>query len=151
MSEVKCPKCGSNQISANKKGFSAGKAVAGAVLAGPVGLAAGAIGKNKVDITCLACGNTWNPVQLAKDQELRQMGVEREWRKSFIAAFEAKDLEKAHAIYEKKYGEPREGWSLEIEYAAQKKTEDRLEAFTNGVYVCFGLIVLAIIFYLIYY
>lgn len=56
---VKCPKCGSTQISANKKGVSAGKAIAGAVIAGGVGLLAGALGSNEVIITCLKCGHKW--------------------------------------------------------------------------------------------
>lgn len=55
----RCPKCGSTSISADKKGFSTGKAVAGAFIAGPVGLAAGGIGANKVQITCLNCGYHW--------------------------------------------------------------------------------------------
>lgn len=59
--EVLCPKCGSNQITAHKKGFSGKKAVAGAVLTGGVGLLAGTIGSNKIKITCLACGHTFNP------------------------------------------------------------------------------------------
>jgi RNA polymerase subunit RPABC4/transcription elongation factor Spt4 len=59
--QVRCPKCGSEQIHADKKGFSAGKAVAGVVLAGGVGLAAGAIGKDKIIITCLKCGNQFKP------------------------------------------------------------------------------------------
>ncbi|HSZ86945.1 MAG TPA: hypothetical protein VK787_13005 [Puia sp.] len=59
--EVLCPKCGSNQISAHKKGFSGKKAVAGAVLTGGVGLLAGTIGSNKIKITCLACGYAFNP------------------------------------------------------------------------------------------
>ncbi|HCY40394.1 MAG TPA: hypothetical protein DHV48_03430 [Prolixibacteraceae bacterium] len=58
---IKCPKCRSTQISANKKGFSGGKAVAGAVLAGPLGIAAGTLGSNKVKITCLNCGYQFNP------------------------------------------------------------------------------------------
>ena len=56
---VKCPKCQAEQISADKKGFGAGKAVAGLAVAGPVGLAAGAIGAKKVRVTCLKCGNQW--------------------------------------------------------------------------------------------
>lgn len=55
----KCPKCGSKSISADKKGFSTGKAAAGAILVGPIGLAAGGIGANKVQITCLNCGHHW--------------------------------------------------------------------------------------------
>lgn len=56
---VKCPKCGSTQISADKKGFGAGKAVVGAAIAGPIGLAAGNIGAKRVRVTCLKCGNQW--------------------------------------------------------------------------------------------
>ena len=56
---IKCPKCGSTQISANNKGFSTGKAIVGDLVAGPVGLVAGAIGNKKTIITCLKCGNKW--------------------------------------------------------------------------------------------
>jgi len=59
--QIRCPKCSSTQITANKKGFSGGKAVAGAVLTGGVGLLAGTIGSNKVLITCLNCGNQFKP------------------------------------------------------------------------------------------
>ena len=61
-----CPKCGSDQLTANKKGFSGKKAVAGAVLTGGVGLLAGTIGSNKVKITCLSCGNEFKPGEGAK-------------------------------------------------------------------------------------
>lgn len=56
---VRCPKCGSTQITAGDKGFSVGKAVAGDIVAGPVGLVAGAIGSKKTIITCLNCGHKW--------------------------------------------------------------------------------------------
>lgn len=61
MSEIKCPVCGSTQITANKTGFSLGKALIGGVLLGGVGLLAGALGKNKITITCLNCGHQWEP------------------------------------------------------------------------------------------
>jgi hypothetical protein len=64
-----CPKCGSDQITANKKGFSGKKAVAGAVLTGGVGILAGTIGSNKIKITCLSCGNQFKPGQGASSQE----------------------------------------------------------------------------------
>jgi hypothetical protein len=51
-----CPKCNSTQLSANKRGFSAGNALAGAILTGGVGLLAGGIGSSNVSITCLKCG-----------------------------------------------------------------------------------------------
>lgn len=59
--EIRCPKCSSNQITANKKGFSGTKAVGGALLTGGIGLLAGTIGSNKVVITCLACGHKFKP------------------------------------------------------------------------------------------
>jgi DNA-directed RNA polymerase subunit RPC12/RpoP len=54
--DVRCPKCGSTSLTANKKGFGVGKALVGAALTGGVGLLAGGIGKNKVEVTCLKCG-----------------------------------------------------------------------------------------------
>lgn len=50
-----CPNCLSNHLHSEQKGFSGGKALAGAVLAGGIGLLAGTIGSKKVDITCLKC------------------------------------------------------------------------------------------------
>lgn len=59
--QVCCPKCGSTQLSANKKGVGLGKAAVGAIAVGPLGLVAGGIGKNKVLITCLNCGKQFKP------------------------------------------------------------------------------------------
>ncbi len=59
--EIKCPKCKSTQLTANKKGFSGKQALGGAVLTGGVGLLAGTIGSNKIKITCLACGHQFKP------------------------------------------------------------------------------------------
>ncbi len=56
---VKCSRCGSTQISADKKGFGIGKGVIGAAVAGPIGLVAGNAGAKKVRITCLKCGYQW--------------------------------------------------------------------------------------------
>lgn len=56
-----CPKCGSTSLSANKKGFSLGKAAAGAFVAGPVGLVGGTMGANKLEVTCLNCGHKFKP------------------------------------------------------------------------------------------
>lgn len=56
---ISCPKCHSTQLTANKAGFGLGKAVAGGVLLGGVGLLGGFLGSRKIRITCLACGFTW--------------------------------------------------------------------------------------------
>lgn len=58
---VRCPRCRSTQLTANKKGFGLGKAAAGGLLLGPVGLLSGFLGSSKVKITCLKCGYTWKP------------------------------------------------------------------------------------------
>ncbi|MBN8833746.1 MAG: hypothetical protein BGO53_08975 [Sphingobacteriales bacterium 39-19] len=58
---IRCPKCTSTQVTANKKGFSAGKAIGGALLTGGIGLLAGAIGSGKIRITCLSCGHRFKP------------------------------------------------------------------------------------------
>lgn len=55
---VRCPKCGSTSLSADKKGFGFGKGAAGLIVAGPVaGLLAGGIGSKGVTVTCLSCGH----------------------------------------------------------------------------------------------
>jgi len=56
---VACPKCGCEQISADKQGFGAGKAIGGALLTGGIGLLAGFINSRAVWVTCLRCGNQW--------------------------------------------------------------------------------------------
>lgn len=54
---VKCPKCGSTSLSANKKGYGLGKGVVGAAVLGPYGLLAGGLGSGKIIVTCLNCGH----------------------------------------------------------------------------------------------
>jgi hypothetical protein len=51
-----CPKCFSKDLHTEQKGFSGGKALAGALLTGGIGLLAGTIGSKDVQITCLKCG-----------------------------------------------------------------------------------------------
>ena len=57
---MKCPKCGkSNTLEMageRQGGFSGGKAAAGAILLGPVGLVGGLFGKKKVQYQCTNCG-----------------------------------------------------------------------------------------------
>jgi tellurium resistance protein TerD len=62
--EIKCSQCGSTQITAGNKGFGLGKAAAGGILLGPIGLLGGFVGSKKVMVTCLKCGKQW---QAGKD------------------------------------------------------------------------------------
>ncbi len=56
----RCPMCGESikwkLVDVSKKGYSLGKAAVGTVLLGPIGLAAGALGKKKVTYACGKCG-----------------------------------------------------------------------------------------------
>ena len=55
-----CPICGEKAgwviIDEDKKGFSGGKALFGGILLGPIGVAAGALGKKKKTYYCKKCG-----------------------------------------------------------------------------------------------
>lgn len=53
---VCCPNCKSGDVEVMKKGFSGGKAVAGVLLTGGIGLLAGTIGSNNVMLACKRCG-----------------------------------------------------------------------------------------------
>lgn len=69
-----CPKCKSTNLHIDKKGFSGGKALAGAVVAGGIGILAGTIGSRDIDVTCLKCGHKFNP---AKDLKKKQQAEQR--------------------------------------------------------------------------
>lgn len=61
---VRCPKCGSNQISAvNARGVNLKRALAGGVLAGWGGAVIGGVTGNKIILGCHKCGNQWKPYQ----------------------------------------------------------------------------------------
>lgn len=59
--QVRCPKCGSTQINANKKGFNIGQALVGGVVTLGVGAVAGFWGSNEIRLNCLKCGYRWKP------------------------------------------------------------------------------------------
>ena len=71
MSEpIKCPKCNSDQLSANKHGYSLKKGIGGAVITGGIGLLAGMHGANRVEITCLKCGHVFRPSNKPEPTEI---------------------------------------------------------------------------------
>lgn len=101
MSEIKCPKCGSTQITANKKGFSGKKAIAGAVLTGGIGLLAGTIGSNNIVITCLSCNNTFQPGEGAEKLLLEEGS---EFEQQIITTIRTKGLLAATVQVKEKTG-----------------------------------------------
>lgn len=106
--KILCPKCGSDQITAQKKGFSPVKAVAGGLLLGGVGLLAGAHGSGKIDVTCMACGKTWNPKALAESKQRANIQIssnnQDKWRAKYYQVYESGDMIEASRMLRAKYG-----------------------------------------------
>jgi len=79
--KLRCPTCNSTELTAQKKGFSGGKALGGAILTGGIGLLAGTIGSKKINITCMHCGYKFKPVmtklQLKKNQKNNRENKEK--------------------------------------------------------------------------
>lgn len=61
MNSVYCPVCKSTQVTAKTMGFGFGKAVAGTLLAGPMGALGGFMGSQKNRLVCMNCGHEWTP------------------------------------------------------------------------------------------
>lgn len=76
-----CPKCKSINLHIAQKGFSGGKALAGTIAVGNIGLLAGTIGSRNVDVTCLNCGHRFNPVKNLK-KEKERIASEEMWREN---------------------------------------------------------------------
>lgn len=70
-----CPKCHSKELHAERKGFSGGKALAGVMLTGGIGLLAGTIGSDNVQITCLKCGNRFKAGEALSSSDLQPSSV----------------------------------------------------------------------------
>jgi len=102
--EIKCAKCGSTQITANKKGFSLGKGIAGALAVGSVGAIAGVHGSSSIIISCLSCGHSWTPTIEAEkapndvSSSTPSYLLSEAWHHDFVAAYEVGRRELANSI-----------------------------------------------------
>ena len=147
---VKCPKCGSEDVTAMKKGFSGGKAVAGAVLTGGVGLLAGLHGSGKIKVACLACGNEWDPKDLKAEAEhqerMKNFQEDMKWRRDLYALYDNKDLEKAEEMFLQKF---KFNQSIPNIHAGYKHLKgDDSDKTTTGALLAFAFV--AVVIFIIY-
>ena len=132
---IHCPTCKSQQVMAQKRGFSGSKAAAGILLTGGVGAFAGLNGSDKIDLHCLSCGNRWNPVkqsQKARIERTRRQDVNtNRWKKRFYKAYEDGDTEQAEAILSKHLNKLVKRQGLDEAYKSLKK----LDSYTKVIQV----------------
>ena len=151
--QVKCPKCGSEQISANKKGYSVGKAAAGVVLTGGIGLVAGAIGSGDIKITCLLCGHSWNPKTLKKQKDRNNLAMLQNsnaefliWKQEFYKIYDSGDFEKAKEHFLQKRVFNNVIQDVHQAYISMKKQGKSDQKFRIGC-VLFAVIIFTLIIY----
>jgi len=156
--KVTCPKCNSDQVTANQKGFSGGKAVAGAVLTGGVGLLAGFHGSKDIIVSCLKCGNSWNPKELEekkrkaqeaeiskkKRQESTRAYLEKDnWERRIRKAYEANDFQKAENIFLGKHKFNAQIPDIHSLYTYLKKKK------RNSTFMLIGVVVFVLLFLIV--
>ena len=95
--QTQCPKCRSTNTHVGRKGASLGKAVGGAVIAGPVGALAGLHGSGDIEAVCLNCGKKWNPVKYKSSNEAIQANYTqmKDWQNRFVFEYENGSKERA--------------------------------------------------------
>ena len=100
--KLRCPTCNSTELTAQKKGFSGGKALGGAILTGGIGLLAGTIGSKKINITCMHCGYKFKPgndkAAVEKKSKEQQRKQRKEKEKLDVIIKEKKNQEKKEKL-----------------------------------------------------
>jgi endogenous inhibitor of DNA gyrase (YacG/DUF329 family) len=139
-----CPKCLSKDLHVEQKGFSGGKALAGAVVTGGIGLLAGTIGSKDVQITCLKCGAKFK----AGDARLfRKKLSDEKIDPEIKALIESGNILAATALYNKKTGA---GIAESKRYVDSLRNKGNTAAFnTSNNSGCAGVILLLVISMLI--
>lgn len=98
-----CPKCGSRELHAEHKGFSGGKALAGALITGGIGLLAGTIGSRDTLITCLKCGNMFKAGEARVIRNISDSDVTEE-EKQILGIIQSQGLISAVKYYKDNHG-----------------------------------------------
>lgn len=153
---VHCPKCKSEQFTAQKPGFSGGKAFTGAVLTGGVGALAGFHGSDKIDLYCLSCGHKWNPAEQTRQvkQKAQQAQTERLhqaskkdkiWKRQFYQAYEGGDVDEADSIIRPHLRKLVDRRGLDGAYKELKK----LDRISSAVKLLFLVTFIAVIIWLV--
>lgn len=153
---VRCPMCNSDQITAQKRGFSGGKAAVGAVLTGGVGALAGFHGSDKLDIYCLSCGHKWDPAERthqakrkAQQAQMKRLNrglkEDRIWKKQFFNAYESGNLDEADAIIRQKLRKLVENRGLAESYKVLK----RMDNITSLVKLLFVFLFVGLILWMV--
>ena len=66
--KIRCPHCNSTQITSQKEGLHIGRAILVGIFTLGIGFfPALLIGRNKIKMTCLSCGNKFKPKQGSKN------------------------------------------------------------------------------------
>lgn len=104
--EITCPKCKGHSIVQSTKGFSIGKAVAGGLIVGPVGLLAGTHKSKDIRFTCLDCGHKFSVDDIVRMKEaekpIRQAPIEiHEYRNEELDNLTPEEREQLEAEKEK--------------------------------------------------
>jgi len=100
--KIKCPRCGSDQLTTAKKGFSGKKAVVGGILTGGIGILAGTIGSNKIKVYCINCGHSWIPA--VEYKKAHSAAAERDFKKEYQNLYDHGQQGKAIDLYKDYYG-----------------------------------------------
>ena len=131
--EIVCPKCSSNQLSADKRGFSAGNAVKG-LAAGLIGIPGGILwglkGKDNVIITCLKCGKQFKPGEGKVIPHIPITNKTKTNNPQVDAKLIAQEMEKARELYEKEERK-KERENARLAKEREKEKEQRAEEKRN--------------------
>ena len=135
-----CPKCGSRELHADQKGFSGGKALMGGIVAGPLGILAGTIGKSNVTLTCLKCGKRFKAGE-AKIVHSTPKELSQEDEK-IISIIKDNGAAAATKYYKDTY---KTGMKEAFDYVQKLKSENNVHTTINNNSGCATMLIILII------
>lgn len=142
---VTCPACGSDQTSAQTKGFSAGKAVVGVVSVGSIGAVAGLHGSNRLVIHCLKCGHVWNPIEERANQNHKRAenDIQRFHgdKRAFYNAYESDDLETAARLLPEEMSYTMKHQGIHAVYKELKSNDKTMTLVYSAIVITVLLVV----------